>query len=248
MEIPIFLALLVAAVWGAFSLYFKHSSVTIVHDYEKGLRYRDGKLESVVGAGYYRLFGKRTRITLHDVRLLPLVIGAQEVSTKDHVSVRISLVGHFQISDIKKAIHETSSYTQDMHVAVQLALRDVVADMTVDDVLASRGAIDAEVLKRIQPQLAECGLSVPHLAVRDVILPANLKKAMAGVVEAQKETQRNLEKARGEQAVLRSLANSARMLADNPHLLNVRLIQALEQGRNTIVFGADGMKVEEKKD
>jgi hypothetical protein len=89
---------------------------------------------------------------------------------------------------------------------------------------------------------------VSGLAVRDVMLPANLKKAYSGALEAQKEAQKNLEKARGEQAVLRSLANSSKLYEEHPSLLQARVIQALANGNNSIVFGADDkMSIAKKK-
>ena len=70
------------------------------------------------------------------------------------------------------------------------------------------------------------------------MLPNNLKRAYAGVLEAQKEAERRLEQARGEQAVVRSLANTARMLGENPALVQARMLQALDTGGNTLVFGS----------
>lgn len=71
------------------------------------------------------------------------------------------------------------------------------------------------------------------------MLPANLKKAFSGILEARKESQTQLEKARGEQAVLRNLANAAGLYETNPQLLQARIIQTLANGNNTIVFGAE---------
>lgn len=70
------------------------------------------------------------------------------------------------------------------------------------------------------------------------MLPANLKKAFAGILEAKKEAQKQLEKARGEQAVLRNLANSSAMFDGNPMLLQARIIQSLSNGNNTVIFNA----------
>jgi regulator of protease activity HflC (stomatin/prohibitin superfamily) len=141
-------------------------------------------------------------------------------------------------------VHDTANFTHDLHMAVQLALREVVAELTLDDLMAARKTLDAEVLKRATEKVTSIGLALKDLAIRDIILPASLKKSLSGVIEAQKDTLKNLEKVRGEHAVLRSLANAASLYKDNPALLNARLIQTLEQGGNTIVFGADGMKVE----
>lgn len=237
--------ILVAAVvfLGALAAIFllRSTQVTTVYDYEEGLKYVNGTMQGVISAGRYRHFGGRTTISKQDMRPLPLLVTGQEMPTKDNVGIRLSLTGHYLVTDIVKAIHETSNYHHDLHTAVQLALRDVVSKLTLDQLLEGRAAVDAEVLKRAQPKLDDTGIEIKDLAIRDIVLPSNLKKSLSGVVEAQKDAQRNLERVRGEQAVLRSLANTARLFDGNPSLLNARLIQALEQGGNTIVFGADGM-------
>ncbi len=243
----VFLILVAACALITIVFVLKGSAVTTIFDYENGLKYTNGALQGIVGTGRYRLMGSRSSIFKHDMRAQPLLITGQEMPTKDNVGVRLSLAGHFQITDLKKACHERANYTHDLHIAVQLALRDVVADMTLDELLAGRKSLDSEVLQRASEKIQAMGVDIKDLAVRDIILPASLKKSLSGVIEAQKDTLRNLEKVRGEHAVLRSLANAANLYRDNPALLNARLIQTLEHGGNTIVFGAEGMRVEAKK-
>lgn len=232
--------ILIVVIAAALLAVFKATTLKTIYDFEKGIRYHKGVLEGVVGTGRYRYLPSRTQINKYDMRPQFLVVAGQEMPTKDHISVRATLVGRYRIADLLRAVHATANFQQDMQTAIQLALREIVGSMSTDELLQSRGAVDAEIPKRIQPQLADIGIEVIELALRDIILPANLKKAMAGVLEAQKEAQRNLEKARGEQAVLRSLANAARMFEGNPSLLQARIIQTLAQGGNTVVFGSEG--------
>jgi regulator of protease activity HflC (stomatin/prohibitin superfamily) len=243
----VFLVLVAVCALLGLYFFFKGGDVTTVFEYEKGIKYTNGELSGVVDAGRYRLWGGRTFILKNDMRPQPLLITGQEMPTKDNVGVRLSLAGHYQILDLRKAVHDTANFTHDLHMAVQLALRDVVAELTLDELMAGRKSLDAEVLKRASVKMGSLGLEIKDLALRDIMLPASLKKSMSGVIEAQKDTLRNLEKVRGEHAVLRSLANAATLYKDNPALLNARLIQTLEQGGNTIVFGAEGMKLEAQK-
>jgi regulator of protease activity HflC (stomatin/prohibitin superfamily) len=243
----VFLGVLALCALGAIYFVLNGGDVTTVFEYEKGIKYSNGKLSGVVGAGRHRLWGGRTFILKNDMRAQPLLITGQEMPTKDNVGVRLSIAGHYQILDLKKAVHDIANYTHDLHMAVQLALRDVVADLTLDDLMAGRKMLDTEVFKRSAEKISSLGLELKDIAIRDIILPASLKKSMSGVIEAQKDTLRNLEKVRGEHAVLRSLANAASLYKDNPALLNARLIQTLEQGGNTIVFGAEATKVDIKK-
>jgi regulator of protease activity HflC (stomatin/prohibitin superfamily) len=242
----VLIAIILLALIAGFIFVRGVNSVT-VYEYEKGLRYVNGALKGVVGTGRYRNFGIRTRIVKQDMRVQPLTITGQEMPTKDNAGIRLSLAGHYQIVNLTKALHDNSKFQHDLHIAVQLALREVVSNLTLDELLASRGTVDVEVLKIAQPKLASIGVEIKDLAVRDIILPASLKKSLAGVIEAKKDALKNLEKTRGEQAVLRNLANAARMFEENPQLLNARLVQALEQGGNTLVFGTDGFRPSLKK-
>jgi regulator of protease activity HflC (stomatin/prohibitin superfamily) len=242
----VFFVLLALA--AAFVLYFvlKASSTTTVHEYEKGLKYVNGACRGIVGTGRYRFWTNNSTIVKRDMRVQPLSITGQEMPTKDNVGVRVSVIGHYQIVDLKKAVHDTANDSHELHTTVQLALRDSVAKLTLDELMAQRKTLETEVLKSAGSTLVDFGLDLKDLAVRDIMLPASIKKSLSGVIEAQKDTLRNLEKVRGEHAVLRSLANAANLYKDNPALLNARLIQTLELGGNSIVFGAEGMQIKAK--
>ena len=210
-----------------------------VYEHQKGLRYDNGKLARVLDAGHYRYLRRRTQIDLVDMRSTMLVVPGQNILTKDNVSVKVSVSGLHQIVDPVKAIQESTSYISELYDICQLSLRDLVATTTIDELLEKKTEIDAQLLAASAAKAERIGVKITALALRDIVLPANLKKAFAAVLEAQKDAQRQLEVARGEQAVLRSLANSAKMYENNPALLQARLIQALSSGANTIVFNGD---------
>jgi regulator of protease activity HflC (stomatin/prohibitin superfamily) len=212
---------------------------TIIYPYQQGLHYKDGQLNGLLTSGRHRYFGKRSRIDVHDVRKQALSVNGQEILTKDNVSLRVTLVGYYQIVDLELAERLSSSYVSDIYSLAQLALRKAVGGVTVDEFLAEKSQLDESIMTTLAQKGEALGLSITDVAVLDVMLPANLKKAYSGVLEAQKEAQKNLEKARGEQAVLRSLANSAKLYQENPSLLQARVIQALATGNNSIVFGSD---------
>jgi regulator of protease activity HflC (stomatin/prohibitin superfamily) len=234
------IAMILAWVW-------RITETTTVYDYEKGLFYKNGVLIKTVDAGRYRYLKSRTHIERVDTRKLPFTISGQEILTKDHVSLRITTVGQFQITDIIKAVRDVASHQAELHTLAQLALRDQVSNLTLEEVLEKKAALDASLFATVAEKAKALGLTILALAVRDVMLPANLKKAFAGSLEAQKEAQRQLEVARGEQAVLRSLANSAKLYENNPTLLQARVIQALSNGNNSIIFGSDDRVVLKEK-
>jgi regulator of protease activity HflC (stomatin/prohibitin superfamily) len=221
------------------SLILRRRSQTIIYPHQKGLLYKDGVLAKQLDAGRHFYFAPRSRIDIHDMRKFPLSVAGQEIQTQDNVGLRISLVGHYQIVDLERVVLASTNYLGEVYSITQLALRKAIGTVTVDALLADKSQLDAAILAEVVQKVGDLGVTVTDLAVLDVMLPANLKKAYSGVLEAQKEAQKNLEKARGEQAVLRSLANSSKLYQENPSLLQARVIQALSSGQNSIVFGAD---------
>lgn len=210
-----------------------------VYEYQIGLLYSNGKLVRVLDAGRYRYLKNRSRIDLVDMRGTMIVVPGQSILTKDNVNVKITVSGLYQIVDAVRALRESTSFISELYDICQLALRDLVATTTIDELLEKKTEIDAQLLANAAAKAQRLGVKIASLSLRDIVLPANLKKAFAAVLEAQKEAQRQLEAARGEQAVLRSLANSSKIYENNPALLQARLIQALSSGANTIVFNAD---------
>ena len=109
----------------------------------------------------------------------------------------------------------------------QLALRGVAQSRSLEALLAARGELEAELLPVVQNATAPIGITVDRVSLRDLILPAETRRLVTEVERARREAQAALERARGEQAALRSLANAARMLRNNPELHTLRVLQAL---------------------
>ncbi|MCC2096264.1 MAG: slipin family protein [Hyphomicrobiales bacterium] len=218
-----------------------------VFDFQKGLLYRRGVFTQTLEPGRYFVLVPRDTIEIFDIRKTMLSIPGQEILTKDKINIKLSLSGHYSIADPLKTKQSSQYFISELYNDAQMLLRDKVSGVTLDELLEGRAAIDASLLEGMQDNADSLGLTLSALAIKDIILPANLKRAYAGVIEAQKEAQRQLEKARGEQAVLRSLANSSRMYDNNPSLMQARIVQSLAEGRNTVVFNADGTAVATSK-
>jgi regulator of protease activity HflC (stomatin/prohibitin superfamily) len=233
------LAVAIAAAYFARMWWKKFYSVT-VYDYQTGLKYKNGLLEGTVGAGRHRVYEPTSSISVVDMRPTMLTLAGQDIMTKDKVNLKLSLTLTFHIADAVLATHTNGSAHSVLYDNAQIALRDAVAARNFEDVLDKRSEIDAEILARVTEEAKELGFSVTKLGIRDVILPPNLKRAFAGVLEAQKEAQRKIEEARGEHAVLRNLANASALFQQNPMLYQTRLLQALSSGNNSVVLNVDG--------
>ena len=215
----------------------------IVYDFQTALLYHNGRFVRLLEPGAYFLFKPVHRVEIADTRRALVTVPGQEILTRDLVNLRLSLSCGYRLADPVKALRDWSGHLPEFYNACQLAMRENVAALTLDELLQNRAETDARLFEAIAAKAGDYGLEVERVAVRDIMLPGSLKRAYAGVLEARKEAERRLEEARGEQAVLRSLANAARMYADNPALVQARVIQALDKGGNTVVFGADAENV-----
>jgi regulator of protease activity HflC (stomatin/prohibitin superfamily) len=208
-----------------------------------GLLYHKGKFVQVLGAGRQIRWGRHFTLDAQDIRKASLLVAGQEVLTADNVGLKLSLLVTYQVTDPAKAAHDTQHWQGDLYNAAQLALRAVVGGVAVEALLNQRLEIGAQLLARVQPEAAKIGINVLAVEVKDVMFPTELKRAFADVLKAKQESQAALERARGESASLRNLANAARVLEGNPALMNLRLLQSLtaaQNAGNTLVVGMPG--------
>jgi regulator of protease activity HflC (stomatin/prohibitin superfamily) len=214
--------------------------VFIVPEGYAGLLYQHGKFVKQLAPGRHVRWGRNFTLNAQDVRKTFLAIVGQEVLTADNIGVKLSLVVTYQITDPVKAAHDTQNWYGDLYNAAQLALRTVVSGVAAETLLTQRLDIAPQLLARVQPDAAKIGIIVHTVEVKDVMLPGELKRAYGDVLKAKQEGQAALERARGESAALRNLANAARVLEGNPALMNLRLLQSLaaaQNAGNTLVLG-----------
>src|SRR5438552_2513239 len=209
---------------------FRHAF--LVPEGYAGLLYHKGKFVEVLGAGRHIRWGRHYTLDPQDLRKASLLVAGQDVLTADSVGLKLSLLVSYQVTDPVKAEHETQNWQGDLYNFAQLALRAVVGVFAVEALLNQRLEIGAQLLARVQPEAAKIGINVHAIEVKDVMFPADLKRAFADVLKAKQEGQAALERARGESASLRNLANAARVLEDNPALMNLRLMQPHSAAQN----------------
>jgi regulator of protease activity HflC (stomatin/prohibitin superfamily) len=223
------------AVWRLWSVVLARVTV---YEYERGLRFDRGRFSAVVEPGAYRILRSRTRITTIDVRPTLVAVPGQEVITADGVSIRISLAAEFGIVDPVTAVIKNGDYVEKLYVALQLALREIVAATEIDALLEQRATVGARLAEMTHDEAARLGLDLVRVDAKDFMFPGELRRTFAQVVAARKEGLAALERARGETAALRNLANAARMMESSPSLLQLRALQEIgRSGGNTVVLG-----------
>jgi regulator of protease activity HflC (stomatin/prohibitin superfamily) len=225
---------LVAAV--AAALRARRRTTTIL-EYERALRFVRGRLRDEVGPGRYR-HGATTALRKVDLRPTLLTVNGQEVLSRDGVAVKVSLTASYRIASAKTAVLGATDYQAALYTELQQALRIAVSTADVEALLANRAELGAQMLRDVQAAAERIGLEVERVAIRDLTLPGELKKIFAQTVKAKQEGLAALERARGETAALRNLANAAQMVERRPQLMQLRLLQvASQQSALTMVVG-----------
>ncbi len=212
-----------------------------VYEWQTGLLYRSGKFERQVGPGRYWLFFNRSLYTVSKTEQSVLV-SAQEILSRDRLQFKISGLVTYIIAEPRKLFEATAgAIGEALQRDLQLALREIAASRPLEEMIDARKALDAELLALFKAKAEPRGVNVTGAAIRDLILPADTRRLYAEFERARFEGLAALERARGEQAALRSLANSARLLKGNPELMNLRLLHALSgqpgKAAPTIVLG-----------
>ena len=213
----------------------------VVQEWERVLLYKNGQLGNVLGPGRHRTSGWRRRAVRVSVRPRLQTVGGQEVLTSDGLPVKVSLLVRTRIDDPQRWHEAVEVPDAFVYAAIQVALREAVASRTLEELLAARAEIGTELAGAAAATANDVGMVVEEVAVRDVMLPAELRRAATEAATARAHALASLERARGEVASTRALANAAKMVADNPALLHLRTLQAVETGGATVVLStADG--------
>lgn len=200
----------------------------VVTEGQAGLLYRDGLFDRTLSPGRYRVTSRET-LVLVTTKRQSLVVSGQEVLSADAFLPKLGAVAEFAVTNPHLAhSRDEGSYSTIIQLSVQFALRQVAASRTAEDLAKlPREILDAELLGLVTRDCEGLGVAIETVRLRDIVLPADLRRLLTGVEKARREGQAALERAHAEQAALRSLANAARMLRNNPELQNLRLLQAI---------------------
>lgn len=212
-----------------------------------GLLFRDGRHEQTLAPGAYALWKgvARAKVVTLDLREQVVDVAGQEIMTADKVTLRTNAVVTFRVVDPLRAVTAVEDHRQALYREAQLALRAVVGARTLEALLGEKDAVARELDASLGERVKAIGLEIVSLGIRDVMLPGEMKEIMNKVIEAQKAAEAALVTRREETAAMRSQANTARLLEQNPTLMRLREIEALEKvaekGRLSVVVGEGGL-------
>ncbi len=233
------LLLIVAIGLGTAFLVYRWGGVVTVYEYERGLRYVGGRFRGVVEPGRHWFVPFHETIHKVDVRPRVVIVPGQEVLTRDGVSLKVTVAAEYAVVDPDRAVNSVQSFVEALYLRLQVALREIIGAADIDALLKDREGLGGKLLEKTAESAGDLGLGLASVSIRDLMFPGRLKETFAQVVHARKEGEAALERARGETAALRNLANAAKMLDKNPGLVQLRILQAVgESSGNTVVFGA----------
>ncbi len=229
------LGLLLLAVFAVAS-----SAIKIVQEYERGVIFRLGRLVGAKGPGLFFIIPMIDRMVKVDLRVVTLDVPAQEVITKDTVTVKVNAVAYFRVVDPARAIVAVEDFRRATFQISQTSLRSVLGQSELEELLTHRDAINQKLQKIIDEQTEPWGVKVSIVEVKDVELPENMKRAMAIQAQAERERRAKIINAEGEYMASQRLTSAAQIMSQSPVALQLRYLQTLTEiaadKNSTIIF------------
>jgi regulator of protease activity HflC (stomatin/prohibitin superfamily) len=209
-------------------LFIVSASVRIAREYERGVIFRLGRLNSPPrGPGLFFLIPIVDKMVRVDLRTVTLNIPPQEVITKDNVPVRVNAVAYFRIIDPERAIVQVENFMVATSQISQTTLRSVLGQHVLDELLSERDKINTILQEIIDEATSPWGIKVSIVEVKDVEIPSGMQRAMARQAEAERERRAKVIAAEGEFQASERLKDAAQVLSENPVSLQLRFLQTM---------------------
>jgi regulator of protease activity HflC (stomatin/prohibitin superfamily) len=223
-----------------------------VESFEKGILFIDGKYAKTLEAGTYYFWKNSTTISVSkvDIRTMQLEISGQEILTKDKAALRINFYLQYKIVDVIKALLQNKEYEKQVYITTQLALREYVGALTLDELLEKKESVSSSVINALENKTKALGIALDSCGIRDIILPGEMKEIMNQVLIAEKKAQANTIMRREETASTRSLLNTAKLMEENTMLFKLKEMEYVEkiaEKINNISLSGGGQIVDQLK-
>jgi regulator of protease activity HflC (stomatin/prohibitin superfamily) len=217
-------------VWTLIGVYLLFS-LKVASQWEKAVVLRLGKFHKMAGPGFFWLIPiVDTLANWIDHRVMVTPFSAEKTLTKDTVPVDVDAVLFWVVWDAEKAALEVADYKAAIAWAAQTALREIIGQSVLADILVGRDKMDAELQKIIDERTTPWGVTVQSVEIRDVIIPPDLEDAMSRQAQAERERQARVILGESEQQIAASFAEASKAYIDNPTALHLRAMNMLFEG------------------
>jgi regulator of protease activity HflC (stomatin/prohibitin superfamily) len=202
-----------------------------VEEGKRGLVYIDGRLIRELAAGVYGFWNavSAPRIDVLEMRRQTVEVPGQEILTRDKVTLRVNISAVYEIVNASAARVGVKDANELLYRTLQIAARQTLGKRTLEEVLAEKTDLDEVVASEVRRELEVYGIRVGAIALKDIILPGDIRDILNQVVTAEKQAQANLIRRREETAATRSLLNTAKLMEDNPLLVRLKELETLEK-------------------
>ncbi len=221
------------------------SGLKIIQQYQKGVVFRFGKVVGVKEPGLTWVIPLIDIVRKVDMRTITLPIPPQKIITRDNVSVDVSAVAYYKITDAVKSIVEIQSVLNAINQISQTSVRNIVGKFQLDEILSERETINAEITKVLDSHTEAWGVVIPVVEIKDIELPEGMQRAMAKQAEAEREKRAKIIAAEGEALAAAKLAETADIMQAHPIALQLRNLQTMAEisveKNSTIIFPAQFM-------
>jgi len=216
------------------------SAIKILREYERGVVFRLGRLIPVKGPGLVIIWPVIDKLVKVSLRTVTMDVPSQDIITKDNVTVKVNAVVYFRVVDPTKAIIDVLDYEYATSQISQTTLRSVLGQSNLDDLLAKRDELNAELQKIIDEQTEPWGIKVTTVEVKNVDLPLEMQRAIAKQAEAERERRAKIIHAEGEFQASQKLADAAEIIGTQQTAIQLRYLQTLTEvaadKNSTIIF------------
>jgi regulator of protease activity HflC (stomatin/prohibitin superfamily) len=219
---------------------FSFSAIRILREYERGVVFTLGRFTGVWGPGFIILIPVVQQMVKVDLRVAVQEVPPQDVISRDNVSVKVTAVLYFRIVDPERAILKVGNYMAATSQLAQTTLRSVLGKHEMDEMLAERDKLNADIQEILDKQTDAWGIKVTTVEIKDVDLNETMVRAIAKQAEAERLRRAKIINAMGEQQAAEKLVEAGRALAQEPQAMQLRYFAALHdiagERSSTVVF------------
>ena len=216
------------------------NAVKVLREYERAVIFRLGRLIAVKGPGVILLIPLVDRMVRVSLRVVAFDVPAQDVITKDNVSIKVNAVLYFRVTKADDAVVNVEDFFFATSQMAQTTLRSVLGEHELDDLLANRERINQQLQRIIDERTDPWGIKVAAVEVKDVDLPEGMRRAIARQAEAERERRAKVIHAEGEFQAAEKLRQAAEVISRAPAAMQLRYLQTLTEiaidKSSTIVF------------
>ena len=224
----------------AIAVLFIFSAIRVLNEYERGVIFRLGRFYQTKGPGLIIVLPVIDRMVRISLRLVTMDVPAQDIITKDNVSVKVNAVVYFRVLNPEHAVIEVEDFLYATGQLSQTTLRSVLGQMELDDLLSEREKINSQLQELLDHATDAWGIKVTAVEVKHVDLPSEMQRAIARQAEAERERRAKVIHAEGEFQASARLAEAATIIGRAPGALQLRFLQTLAEvateNNSTIIF------------